>query len=79
MSMFQVLIEVNLRHLHPGEDDWKVPLPIVSNYMASAFLALLKWWLDNNMPYSPERMDELFQRLVLPGVHASLGMNEQEV
>ncbi len=72
-------IEANLRHLHSSEDDWKVPLPILSNYMASTFLALLKWWLENNMPYSPERMDELFQRLVLPGVHASMGVNGQEV
>ena len=72
-------IELNLRHLHPAEDDWKVPLPILSNFMASAFLALLKWWLDNSMPYSPERMDELFQQLVLPGVYASVGMNERKV
>ena len=29
---------------------------------------LLKWWLDNKMPYSPERMDEIFQQLAMPGV-----------
>ncbi len=49
-----------------------MPLPVISNYVAGAFLTLLKWWLDNNMLYSPERMDEMFQQLVLPGVHAAL-------
>jgi AcrR family transcriptional regulator len=50
------------------------PLPVISNYVAGAFLTLLIWWLDNDMIYSPERMDEMFQQLVLPGVHAALGM-----
>jgi hypothetical protein len=28
----------------------------------------LKWWLDNKMAYSPEQMDEMFQKLALPGI-----------
>jgi len=48
------------------------PLPIVATYLAGAFLTLLKWWLDNNMVYSPERMDEMFRQLVMPGVQAAL-------
>lgn len=68
-------IEADLRQRHAKEDDWNVPLPILANYTAGAFFALLKWWLDNNMPYSPERMDELFQQLVVPGVRAALNVD----
>lgn len=49
-----------------------VPLPVLSNYLAGALLTLLKWWLDNNMPYSPERMEEIFQQLVAPGIWTAL-------
>lgn len=50
-----------------------VPLPVVADYLAGALLTLLRWWLDNDMPYPPERMDAIFLNLVLPGVSASLG------
>jgi hypothetical protein len=35
-------------------------------------MALLTWWLDNNMPYSVERMNDIFRRLTQPGVEAVL-------
>jgi hypothetical protein len=50
-----------------------VPVPVLSNFLAGTFLALLKWWLDNKLVYTPERMDEMFQQLVLPGIAAVLG------
>src|SRR4030095_15379620 len=50
----------------------RVPLPVVANAVAGTFLSLIKWWLDHKMPYSPEEMDEMFQRLVTPGVAEAL-------
>jgi hypothetical protein len=41
-------------------------LPILSTYLATELFALLKWWLDERMPYTPERMDEIFHTLVNP-------------
>jgi len=49
-----------------------VPLPVMSQYLAGAFLNLLKWWLETEMPYSPAQMDEMFQQLALPGVWAAV-------
>jgi len=49
-----------------------VPLPVLSEYLAGAFLNLLKWWLEADMPYSPVQMDEMFQQLALPGVWAAV-------
>jgi AcrR family transcriptional regulator len=45
-----------------------VPPTVVSQYLAGAFLSLLRWWIEAEMPYSPGRMDEIFQQLALPGV-----------
>ncbi len=55
-----------------GQHKPDVSLSLVSNYMAGTLLTLLKWWLDHKMPYSPERMEEIFQQLVMPGVQALL-------
>jgi AcrR family transcriptional regulator len=44
-----------------------VPLPVLSEYLASAFLTLVKWWLSADMPYPPEQMESTFQLLALPG------------
>jgi AcrR family transcriptional regulator len=49
-----------------------VPLPVLSQYLAGAFLNLLKWWIETEMPYSAAQMDDMFQQLALPGVWATL-------
>jgi hypothetical protein len=51
-----------------------IPLPVLSYWMAGTLLILLKWWLDNKMPYSPERMDKIFQQLVMPSATGFLGL-----
>lgn len=51
-----------------------VPLPLVAEYIAGAIFTLLMWWLEHEMPYSPEQMEAVFRQLVLPGVHVTLGM-----
>jgi AcrR family transcriptional regulator len=60
------------RRLPPGHTP-TVPLPIVANHITGAWVTLLRWWLDSKMPYTPERMEEIFQQLVMPGVEGALG------
>ncbi|MEM9777945.1 MAG: TetR/AcrR family transcriptional regulator [Chloroflexota bacterium] len=42
-----------------------VPADVVANYLAGALLNLLKWWLDNNMPYLPAEMGAMFEKMAL--------------
>ena len=37
---------------------------------ASTLQTLLRWWLDNELPYSPERMNKMFMQLVMGGIGA---------
>jgi AcrR family transcriptional regulator len=53
-----------------------IPLSVLSYSMAGTLLILLKWWLDNKMPYSPEYMDEIFQQLVMSSARNILGLTE---
>ena len=59
-----------LRHARSGlerrpdaSDQTTIPIEVRAGFLASSLLALLTWWLDNDMPYSPERMDEMYQEL----------------
>jgi len=49
-----------------------LPVPVVSQYLAGAFLTLFKWWVEAYQPYPPEQMESIFQQLALPGVWAML-------
>jgi AcrR family transcriptional regulator len=53
-------LQANLKY-HPS-----IPIPILANYLATELFALLKWWLDQGMPHSPARMDQIFHELVNP-------------
>jgi AcrR family transcriptional regulator len=47
-----------------------VPIEILTTHLASSLQTLLTWWLDNDMPYSPEQMNEMFLQLVTEGINA---------
>ncbi len=47
-----------------------VRVPIMATFLASTLQTLLRWWLDNELPYSPERMNEIFMQLVMGGITA---------
>jgi AcrR family transcriptional regulator len=61
-----------LTPLLAGSAQATVPLPVLTYSLAGSLLVLVKWWLENGMPVSPEEMDGNFQRLIMPGIRASL-------
>jgi AcrR family transcriptional regulator len=40
-----------------------LPLEIACHQYATSILGLIEWWLRNDMPYSPERMGEIYNQL----------------
>ena len=48
----------------------QVPTPVLSHYLAGAFIGMLKWWLRAKLPHSPERMAAMFQQLAATAVEA---------
>ncbi len=52
-----------------------VPPSALSFSLAGSLLMLLKWWLENGMPCSPESMDGIFQQLIMPGIRSALDVN----
>jgi AcrR family transcriptional regulator len=57
---------------HISEDS-PIPPSLVMDYIASSLMTIIKWWVRNDMSYPPQRMDEIFQQLVMPGVFSIRG------
>jgi AcrR family transcriptional regulator len=58
--------------LRAGSHNLAVAPEIVADFLAGALLSLVRWWLDDELRYTPEQMEAIFQQLVMPGVRAAL-------
>ena len=63
-------IERELRAHKKGRKVPGIPYAVAAQMMTGAATALVNWWIKNKMPYSPEEMQEYFDRVMLPGIHA---------
>jgi len=66
-------IEERLTFLLAARQPPPIPLPVLACVMAGVLLVSLKWWLDNKLPYTPERMDEIFQHLIMQSIQTDFG------
>ncbi len=66
-SRFAELIADMLEKLLLGGDS-PVEIPLLANYLSGAILFLVKWWLENDMPRSPDYMAAVMQHLIRPGM-----------
>ncbi|MBK8048821.1 MAG: TetR/AcrR family transcriptional regulator [Anaerolineales bacterium] len=66
------IVEHNLRSQVPANRQLAVPLPVLADFVASAFLSLLVVWLEGNNTWSPEQVDTMFLQMVQPGVKSVL-------
>jgi len=50
---------------HTHVPDGSVPLEIAAYHIVASSVALIKWWLDHQMPYSPEQMGVIYYELIM--------------
>ena len=63
------IVAENLRSL-TGDATFSVPLSLMANFAASTLLMLIQWWFEDDLRHSPEEMDAMFQKLIMPSIHA---------
>ena len=49
---------------HVPLEDSIVPPEVAAYHLVTSTIALIQWWLDRDMPYSPERMGMMYQELI---------------
>jgi AcrR family transcriptional regulator len=71
------MAEITLHWLtlvQPDLEKSVVPLEIVANSLSWSLLGVLIWWLDHDMPHSPEYMAEQFRLLITSDLNEVLGV-----
>ena len=64
------LFRANLKSQGLDKKNEIVAADVLVHYLVSSLTALMSWWLDNNLPYTAERMHEMYQHLARPGIEA---------
>jgi AcrR family transcriptional regulator len=62
--IFEVGVAGVLASFRPREDAL-VPAEVAAHHVIASFLALIGWWLDQGMPYPPERMGTIYRELII--------------
>jgi AcrR family transcriptional regulator len=50
---------------------------IAAHYFVSAFMGILVWWVEKDMPCSAEEIDRLFRQLAIPGFRSLVELNHE--
>jgi AcrR family transcriptional regulator len=67
-SLMQHLVEIvsgdilNENTLREGS---LVPIDVAAYHIATSSIALIQWWLERDMPYPPERMGAIYDKLIV--------------
>jgi len=61
-----------LEHLPKGKNP-KVPIDILTNYVTSTLIELLRWWMKSGEKYSPEQMEQYLFALIFPSITSITG------
>ena len=70
-------IEEYIQTKLPNNSEPEVPVVILSNHITSTLINLLKWWINNKMPYTSQQMDQYFQKLINPCIDSVLGKRDK--
>jgi AcrR family transcriptional regulator len=63
-----------LKALQPHPRQSRVPLEIVANSLSWSLLGILIWWLERDMPHSPDYMAEQFRLIITLNLRQTLGL-----
>ncbi len=66
------LIGKHLKSQLPPRKKEQIPLEILTLYIVSSLTTLLTWWLDHDMPYPAEQINDVFRQLTQPSIEAIL-------
>ncbi|MGD9092477.1 MAG: TetR/AcrR family transcriptional regulator [Anaerolineales bacterium] len=51
-----------------------IPTDFVLNYIAAAYIGVIRWWIKHEMPYSPKDMARRLVWIYIYGVYKALGL-----
>lgn len=58
------VLRQNVRQDAPPEEEGVVPAEVAAHHLVVSSMALIRWWLEHEMPYLPGRMGEIYRDLI---------------
>ncbi|MCC6956509.1 MAG: TetR/AcrR family transcriptional regulator [Anaerolineales bacterium] len=43
----------------------EIPLEVAASHLMTSLVMLIRWWLENDMPYSPRKMGEIAAKMII--------------
>jgi AcrR family transcriptional regulator len=65
------------RRYFPTSTEFPIPLEIIAHHISASLLALMEWWLNNRQPYSPQRMGEIYEQLIIRAAYSVIPVEAQ--
>ena len=65
LAHIQEITAQELLAAHTPQPNSPVPPEIAAHHVAVAAMALIKWWLDHDMPYAPQQMGVIYSELIM--------------
>lgn len=53
-----------------------VPIDVITHHIANSQIGLANWWIENDLPYSPEYMAQISFWLIMAGSARAFGIKE---
>jgi len=72
-QVFQPVLEGQV-----GEDGAEIPVDLIAAFCAGAEIGVMKWWLENDMRYTPQEMAQMQFLLSALGLKWALGGEQRE-
>lgn len=68
-------IEANLRAVF-AEVDSRIPFDVLANYLVGAQMALIQWWLEKRLLYTPENLAQTLHSLQRAAIRDAFGLRD---
>jgi len=53
-----------LLQMYAPKEDSIVPIEVAINHLIQSSIALIRWWLEHDLPYPPEHMGHIYDQLI---------------
>lgn len=71
-SFIFTYFEASIKKINIYKKQSSLQSEMLTCYITSALLGTLRWWVDNDMPYTAEEMDRIFRKLALQDIQQTL-------
>ncbi|WP_433958366.1 TetR/AcrR family transcriptional regulator [Cytobacillus horneckiae] len=70
MEVLTGFISEGMMAMEPDDHKLTVPREFAERYFSAAYLGVIVWWLENDMPYTPKFMATQLMRITVQGPYA---------